>query len=92
MRALHHLADEGVKPDQIAATIADFRGIEKLAREAAKGNAKRSNARPVGKRNNKYPIKLVSPVGGAIEKGVGDGTYDDPWDDDQESARPAAAP
>ena len=76
MRAwLHHLAEKGVKPDRIAATIAKSGGIEKLACEAAKGKAKRSNA---GKRNNKYPAKLVSLVGGAI-KGVADGTYDDPW-------------
>ena len=44
------------------------------------------------RRNHKYPIKLVSPVGGAIKKGVADGTYDDPWEDDQEPAKPAAAP
>ena len=34
----------------------------------------------------------MSPVGGAIKKGVADGTYDDPWEDDQEPAKPAAAP
>ena len=85
-RVLHHLAEKGVKPDRIAATIAKSGGIEKLACEAAKGKAKPSNSRPehnVGKRNNKYPAKLVSLVGGAIKKGVAD---------DQEPAKPAAAP
>ena len=89
------LGAHGKSQQQIAATIAKSGGIEKLACEAAKGKAKRSNARPehyVGKRNKKYPIKLVSLVGGAIKKGVADGTYDDPWEDDQEPAKPAAAP
>jgi hypothetical protein len=94
-RVLHHLAEKGVNPDRIAATIAKSGGIEKLACEAAKGKAKPSNARPehnVGKRNNKYPAKLVSLVGGAIKKGVADGTYNDPRENDQEPAKPDAAP